>query len=202
MENAIAELEHEHREIRKVLTLMSNLARELERCNECEPALLYDSVQFIRIFSEQCHHVKEEKALFSLLETKGVPANGCPIAALVGEHRRGHALLDQLQAASARYKVGDGTVRPALINSLQSLVDLYTQHIWKEEYLLFPMAQKVLAAGDYETLSRQFAAVESQIGFDVHNAMEAMIDSIGQTETERPEEDDEVPSPECSVCGS
>jgi hemerythrin-like domain-containing protein len=202
MENAIAELEHEHREIQKVITLMSNITREMERGKDCEPALLDEVVQFLRIFGEQCHHVKEEKALFSLLETKGVPANGCPIAALVGEHRRGHVLLNQLQAASARYKVGDGNVRPALINSLQSLVELYTQHIWKEEYLLFPMAHKVLAAGDHETLSRQFAAVEAQIGFDVHNAMEAMIDSIGQTETERPEEDDQVPSPECSVCGS
>lgn len=202
MENAIAELEHEHREIEKVITLMSNITREMKRGKDCEPALLDEIVQFMRIFGEQCHHGKEEKALFSLLETKGVPSNGCPIAALVGEHRHGHALLNQLEAASARYKVGDGNVRPALINSLQSLVELYTQHIWKEEYLLFPMANKVLATGDFETLSKQFSAVESQIGFDVHNAMEAMIDSIGEMQTERPEESDPAPIPECSVCGS
>ncbi|HWR13888.1 MAG TPA: hemerythrin domain-containing protein [Terriglobales bacterium] len=199
MKNIIAVLEHEHREIQKVVTLMSNLAREMERGGTCEAALLDEIVQFMRIFGEQCHHGKEEKALFTLLESKGVPANGCPIAALVGEHRHGHELLNQLEAASVACKAGDVSVRPALINSLKSLVNLYQQHIWKEEYLLFPMANKVLSASDYDTLSQQFEAVESQIGTDVHHAMEAMIDSIREPQPLSKAEDNS-PVPQCSVC--
>lgn len=202
MSNVITVLEHEHREIQKVITLMSNLVGEMEQGNECEPSLLGEIVQFMRIFGEQCHHVKEEKALFSLLESKGVPATGCPIAVLVGEHRRGHELLNELAAASAKHKAGHRDARPAILDSLRALVDLYQQHIWKEEYLLFPMANKVLAAGDYDTLAKQFAAVESRIGFDVHNAMEAMVDSIGKTQSKPAEENDPMPVPECSVCGS
>jgi hemerythrin-like domain-containing protein len=200
MENAIAALEHEHREIQKAVTLMSNLARELELGHECDPAFLIEIVQFLRIFGEQCHHAKEEKALFTLLAAKGVPASGCPIAVLVGEHRRGHELLNQLEVVSAQYKAGDRSARPALLNSLNLLVDLYQQHIWKEEYLLFPMANKVLAAADYDILSKEFDAVEAKIGFDVHRAMEAMIDSVGKLQNAFAE-DDSMPAPNARCVG-
>jgi len=200
MKNIIDVLEHEHQQVERVVEVMSSLAREIEAGHEFEPALLGDIVQFMRIFGEQCHYVKEEKALFSLLEAKGIPANGCPIGVLTSEHRHSHALLDQLEKAFANYRAGDKSARLELPGLLSSLIDLYRQHIWKEEYLLFPMAKKVLETADYETLSAQFEAIESSIGVDVHHGMEALVAVMEQQEHES--EDDSLPVPECSVCGS
>ncbi len=200
MKNIIDVLEQEHQQIQKVVDVMTRLAREIEAGHEFEPALLGDIAQFMRIFGEQCHHVKEEKALFFLLEAKGVPANGCPIGVLISEHRHSHELLDQLQVASANYRSGDENARTALLSLLRSLVDLYRHHIWKEEYLLFPMAKKVLEATDYEVLSAQFGAIESSIGVDVHHGMEGLADIMGQKEHES--EDASFKPPEFSACGS
>jgi hemerythrin-like domain-containing protein len=200
MKNIIEVLGHEHQQVQRVVEVMSGLARNIEAGQEFEPALLGDIVQFMRIFGERCHHVKEEKALFSLLERKGVPANGCPIGVLITEHRRSHALLDLLEKAFAKYRAGDKSARLELPGLLSSLIDLYRQHIWKEEYLLFPMATKVLEATDYEVLSAQFEAIESSIGVDVHHGMETLVAVMEQQENES--EDDSLQVPECSVCGS
>jgi len=40
------------------------------------------------------------------------------------------------------------------------LVELYPGHIWKEDYLLFPLAGKVLSPADHVALSKQFEEVE------------------------------------------
>ncbi len=200
MKNIIEVLEQEHQQVRKVVEVMSALAADIEADHEFEPALLGDIVQFLRIFGEQCHHVKEEKALFLMLQSKGVPANGCPIGVLTSEHRHSHALLEQLEKAFSSYRQDDANARPLLLDLLRSLIELYRHHIWKEEYLLFPMAKKVLAATDYETLSAQFEAIESSVGVDVHHGMEALVAVMEQQEQKF--EDDSVEVPECSVCGS
>ena len=199
MKNIIEVLEQEHQQVHKVVEVMSCLAADIEAGRKVESALLGDIVQFMRIFGEQCHHVKEEKALFSLLQAKGIPTNGCPIGVLTSEHRHSHALLDQLQKACVTYRPDDVNARRLLLDLLRSLAELYRHHIWKEEYLLFPMARKVLDATDYETLSAQFEAIESSIGIDVHHGMEALVGVMEQKEQES--EDDSF-LPECSVCGS
>jgi hypothetical protein len=47
--------------------------------------------------------------------------------------------------------------RPGLIQALRSLGTLYPAHIWKEDYLLFPMATKVLSGEDDKVLLQQYA---------------------------------------------
>lgn len=200
MKNIIEVLEQEHQQVLKVVEVMSSLARDIEAGHEVDPALLGDIVQFLRIFGEQCHHVKEEKALFSMLEAKGVPANGCPIGVLISEHRRSHVLLDRFEVAFGGYRNKDVNARPVVLDLLRSLSELYRHHIWKEEYLLFPMAKKVLEATDYEVLTTHFEAIESSIGVDVHHGMEALVGVMEQQEHES--EKDSLPVPECSVCGS
>jgi hemerythrin-like domain-containing protein len=51
----------------------------------------------------------------------------------------------QLAEAVQLYKAQDSDAGPRLIRTLRDLVELYPGHIWKEDYLLFPMANKVLS---------------------------------------------------------
>ena len=50
--------------------------------------------------------------------------------------------------------------------------------IWKEDYLLFPMTEKLLSAGEQEELSAQFERHESEIGIDVHQDFEQLAGRI------------------------
>ncbi len=167
-------LEHEHLVIHRVVAAMARLADELEQGSDPTPQTLDDLISFLRVFVDQCHHAKEDRWLFPMLEAKGIPSGGCPMGALEHEHERGRALVAQLSEATQSYKAqGPAAAKPQLIRTLRELVDLYPGHIWKEDYMLLPMANKVLSEEDHGRLAEQFGEVEAQIGPGVHERMEA-----------------------------
>ena len=174
MESSTVALEHEHRIVQKVVAGMAILADELTEGKPVRPQLLKEIIEFLRGFVDQCHHAKEDKYLFPLLEQRGVPAGGCPLGALKSEHEKGRLLVKQLTEAVARYPDNGGAVEDSLIQSLRGLVELYPGHIWKEDYLLFPLAGKVLSPADHETLSKQFEEVELELGPDAHSRFERL----------------------------
>ena len=65
-----------------------------------------------------------------------------------------------------------------LLETLRGLVDLYQNHIWKEDYLLFPLTNKVLSAEEQLSLCRQFEQVEARVGRDEHRRLEGLPATI------------------------
>ena len=168
------ELEHEHRIIQQVVGGMAVLIEKLESGKGIDAAVLTDLFEFMQTFGDRCHHGKEEIYLFKLLEKKGVPVSGCPLAVLLHEHEKGRNLLADLKLTSETYIRTPGAGREALIGTLRRLIELYPSHIWKEDYLLFPMADKLLSDTEQEELSARFEQHESEIGIDVHHGFEQL----------------------------
>jgi hemerythrin-like domain-containing protein len=171
-------LEEEHRSILKVIGAMPILIEALETGRIVEAATLRDVVQFMRTFADQCHHGKEEAHLFPALEKKGVPMRGCPVGALAHEHQQGRALVTGLAEAVEGYVRGDAAAKDLLIANLRGIMALYPNHIWKEEYLLFPMTNKVLSSDDQKELREKFEVVEDEIGRDVHDRFKVMAEEL------------------------
>ena len=171
-------LEQEHRFIEKVVGAMPALIKVLEAGQGIEAGLLQDTVEFMRTFADRCHHGKEETHLFPVLVGKGVPDTGCPIGGLTAEHQQGRALVKELAAAVEAYGAGDASAKESLVKSLRGVVGLYPNHIWKEDYLLFPMTNKVLGPGDQQDLLEKFEAVEEAIGRDVHQRLEQLAEML------------------------
>jgi hypothetical protein len=71
-----------------------------------------------------------------------------------GDHRRTPAGGDD--ASGGNYG-GCNAVR---------LSQLYKNHIWKEDNLLFPLAEKLLPTAEAESLLRAFRRVEQEIGVE------------------------------------
>jgi hemerythrin-like domain-containing protein len=95
--------------------------------------------------------------------------------------------MDDLASAAAAYIADEESGRLGLIQVLQSLITLYPAHIWKEDYLLFPMATKVLSAEDDELLLQQFAVAESGLGSHAHSSYEALVEYLTQRVGECPQ---------------
>ena len=55
-----------------------------------------------------------------------------------------------LAASLASHDQGKPEATEALIQNLRSIVDLYHNHIWKEDAMVFPMAERVLSDADKE----------------------------------------------------
>ncbi len=173
-------LEAEHHVIQTMAGAMAVLAEGLGAGHEPPVETLRTIVEFMRTFADKCHHGKEEAPFFPCLEQRGIPARGCPIGVLLHEHEQGRTLVAQLAQATEAYVSGNAAARDAVTEPLRGLVGLYPSHIWKEEYLLFPMSAKVLSAADQRQLVERFAAVEAAIGWEVHQRVERLAEEIVQ----------------------
>ena len=173
-------LEEEHHFIQKVVGAMAVLAERLEQAETVDAEKLQRVVDFMRTFADKCHHAKEETHLFTLLEKRGAPVRGCPIAILTAEHQRGRALVSTLASATETYAKDMTSAKKNLVETLKALTELYPGHIWKEDYLLFPMTNKVLSAEDQKDLGEKFEMVEKTIGADVHERFERFAEMLEQ----------------------
>jgi hemerythrin-like domain-containing protein len=178
MQRATDGLEQEHRTIEKILRVIGVLADELAENRTIDSDTLGDICQFLRIYGNECHHGKEESYLFSMLESHGVPEEGCPLGALRHEHERSRDLTRELEQASGNYAANPNAGRSALSEVFRNLVQFYPAYIWKEEYLLFPLARKVLSVQDDERLLKEFTSVESDIFSYAHESYEQLATEL------------------------
>jgi hemerythrin-like domain-containing protein len=171
-------LEDEHGVILKVVGTMPVLAESLEIGASVAPDVLRDIAEFMGVFADKCHHGKEEAHLFPALERKGVPLRGCPVGALTAEHQAGRVLVRAFTEAAEAYISQGASAKGPLIESLKKLTGLYPGHIWKEDYLLFPMTNKVLGPTEQQELAAKFEAVEEEMGKDVHHRLEQVAATL------------------------
>ena len=169
---AVEMLEAEHRVIQKMVAGMSVLAEQIEGGEPVDVSLLESIVVFLRTFADRLHHGKEESFLFPALIRRGVPSQGCPIGGLTMEHQKGRVMVGELADAIRGYDAGEPPARGNLVKSLRALVAFYPNHIWKEDYLLFPLAGKVLTPEDQQELMDKFETVERELGLDVHEGFD------------------------------
>ena len=178
MQRATDSLEHEHRTIEKIVRVTGVLVDELAENRDIDDDILRDLCQFLRVYGHQCHHGKEESYLFPMLERHGVPEEGCPLGALRHEHERSRVLTQELVQASAEYAANRHDGSSALSEVLRNIAQFYPAHIWKEEYLLFPMARKVLSEEDDQRLLKEFKSVESDIYSYAHESYEQLATEL------------------------
>jgi hemerythrin-like domain-containing protein len=173
-------LEEEHVLIQKVVGAMAALADRMDEGQPAQREILENFVAFIQVFVEKCHHEKEEKYLFPLLVKKEVPVAGCPLGALTHEHQVAGKLTAELGTRVAAYLKAPAETGPFLVTTLRGIVALYPGHIWKENYLLFPMTDKILDDKEQKELAENFERVDRGIGADVHHRFEGLAATLAK----------------------
>lgn len=183
-DNPIHQLTHEHQYILKVVHGLSAIDDALARGQQPDLARVRAVVAFMREFADQCHHAKEEAILFPAMEDKGVPHGGCPLEALLREHARGRALVGALAAATDALEGGDDAAPAALRAAIAGIQQLYPNHIWKEDQMVFPMAERLFTQAELDALGARFEQAEVELGQD-HDRYVAFADEmaalLGQT---------------------
>ena len=146
----------EHNEGLKRLAELSNAAEYIDRHGFAFEAYtqIAGAIRFIN--SEiRNHNEKEEKYLFPLIERH---VHG-PAHAMHNEHRELWRLFSRLLESVEDVEEGRiyATTIKELVLSSRLIVDLLTEHIRKENNVLFPMAKQVLTNDEYEQLSQNIA---------------------------------------------
>jgi hemerythrin-like domain-containing protein len=177
-DHPIESLEREHRFIEKIVKACFVTVEEISAGAPVDPDLLRRIVDFMRVYADKCHHGKEEELLFPALYDRGVPITGCPVGALAGEHIQGRRLVTGLADSLDLLARGDPQARAAILANLKGVTSLYPNHIWKEDYLLFPMTLKVMNTTDLIELGKEFEKVDESIGAEVLRGYEKFADGL------------------------
>jgi hemerythrin-like domain-containing protein len=177
MGNPFEDLKHEHEAILfslKMLSTMANLAKEGRSLNVDDALTIVD---FLKEFADRCHHGKEEGILFPALERAGIPREGGPIGVMLHEHelRRGH--IREMERSLRKEPIELG----AFTRSVGAYRGLLTQHIEKENTVLFPMGERALDSRSQNAIFELFEEHEEKvIGAGRHEALHAMLDEFGE----------------------
>ena len=175
----IQTMDSEHRLIESVVRWLGNMATAIEHGQRVEAGWLERAVEFFRVYADQLHHGKEEALFFPMLVKRGVPPGGCPIGGLNHEHEKGRALVQTLAEQARAYGQDPSGTQETLLGAIHGIVELYRHHIWKEDAMVFPMADRILTPSDQSELREKFAEVDSAMGLGVVEELEQFAGSLG-----------------------
>jgi hemerythrin-like domain-containing protein len=174
-------LSAEHRVIERVITSLEKGAARLEQGQSVRPEFFIQASDFIKGFADGCHHHKEEGVLFVALTEHGMPAQGGPVAVMLGEHEEGRRLTRGLRAAAQALQDGDDHAKAGVIANARGYAALLRQHIFKEDTILFPMADRLIPAAEHDQVLEGFEHVEhEETGEGVHQKYLALADALEQ----------------------
>lgn len=162
-------LKHEHQIVLAVLDGAECEARNIQATGAVDAAKAAQTVDFLRIFVDKCHHSKEERQLFPKLQERGMPGDTGPIAVMLHEHTLGRKEVSAIAVALGKFNNGDSSAAKLIAEHLLAYADLLRSHIDKENNVLFMMADQILTPVDQEELYAAFEAIEvEEIGEGVH----------------------------------
>lgn len=172
-------LSSEHRVIERVITTLQTAADRLEAGEAVRPGFFIDAASFIKGFADGCHHQKEEGVLFQMMADHGLPVNGGPIGVMLYEHDQGRTFTKGLREAAEKWQAGDASAIPEVIANTRAYASLLTQHIQKEDNILFPMANRVIPLNLHDTVLERFEHVEhEETGVGIHEKYLALAESL------------------------
>ncbi len=149
-------LKAEHRVIERVLDALERFAAQ----EQIDAGAFRSAIDFLRNFADGCHHAKEENELFPRLEAAGFPRDHGPVGCMLDEHDQGRSLVQCMAQHLDATAAGDDGAREVLRAAADSYIDLLRKHIWKEDNVLFHLADRTLSETDQQALSAGFERTE------------------------------------------
>ncbi len=163
--SATASLRRDHDIIEKVLKALEATIALFREGHEIPMDVLNDTLDFVVNFIDRCHHGKEEEGLFPSLNERGLPRDQGPIAVMLREHEEGRRLTNMLKDAIDRY-ANDKSAKDLIVRIAEQYIALLTQHIWKENNILFNLADSILYEDADKIATKLDGIEEEKIGKD------------------------------------
>ena len=171
------QLMKEHRLIEKILGVLGSLAADAAKGIGPDPDRARDTLTFFREFADHCHHGKEEKHLFPKLGERGYGPETGPVAVMLAEHEQGRAYLRAV--GEALNDLGADGARTRFASAARGYVELLTAHIFKEDNILFQLADNVFTEDDQRIVAAGFEEVERvEMGEGAHERFHALADQL------------------------
>lgn len=131
-------LKSEHDTIKRMLAVLDSVCNHIEHKETVAATDLVRIVEFIRAFTDNCHHGKEEELFFETVEKLG-PKEAEPLMGeLMTEHTLGRAFVDSMSDEVSEIVDGIAPHASGFVEFARSYVFMMAHHICKEEHILYP----------------------------------------------------------------
>ncbi len=174
-------LSSEHKVIKKMLKITSEVCERISSNEKVDPEHLKDIVVFFKGFADACHHGKEEEILFKELTDSGFPKEGGPVGAMLAEHIMGRKLIAEMASAAEDYGSGTESAGVRFLQNAEQYVGLLSDHIYKEDNILFAMADQRLTSEQQDKILQRFKSFEhDDMGVGTHEEFLKLVARLEQ----------------------
>jgi hemerythrin-like domain-containing protein len=178
----IEQLKEEHDAIKLMLRILERVCEKLESGQQVDQAHLKQMVEFISVFADRCHHGKEEDLLFPEMEKAGIPKEAGPVAVMLKEHAMGREYVSAMSNAIAQYEPGNQQASSKFAQNARRYISLLTQHIEKEDNILYPIADTRIPKVKQDELLKEFEKIEQEkIGVGKHEELHNLLKRLEET---------------------
>ncbi|MFW5688177.1 MAG: hemerythrin domain-containing protein [Spirochaetota bacterium] len=166
----------EHRMIERVIGAIRSEKKRLEDGGEFHPAAIDQLVDFMRTYADNCHHGKEEDILFEDMGEKKLSEEDDELLNdLIEEHKVARATTNELVEARNALAEGDRDKLPVVLEKFQILLDLYPQHIEKEDKRFFPNSEEYFSDDELDEMLERFYDFDMEM---IHNKYKDVADEL------------------------
>jgi hemerythrin-like domain-containing protein len=157
----------EHKLIKRFIAMVPAIAGRLDVESEAGRKLILDGVDFIQSYADRIHHAKEEDLLFAYFDP-GLDI----LKAMLEDHRRGRAHVKGILDALERRD------REGIFENLYGYAGVLTEHIKKEDEILYPWMDRNLTTRQVGEMFARFREVDDRF----HEAQEKYESFVGTLE--------------------
>lgn len=152
----IKKLVDEHALIKRWIALIPRILENLNVNSSEDRQLLSDGIDYIRSYADRFHHAKEEDILFKYSDE-----NLDIIKAMLKDHASAREHVSALAEAVTKRD------KQAIIEHLRVYGELLTEHIKKEDEILYPWIDRNLSTSQVGELFSKFDQVDELSGNEV-----------------------------------
>lgn len=156
----------EHVLIKRLVAMIPGIIDNLDVESEAGRGVISDSVDFIRTYADKYHHAKEEDILL-----KYADENLDIIKTIYEDHENGRAHVRAILKGLA------GRDEAAVREHLKAYQELLTEHIKKEDEILYPWMDRQLSITQIGELFSKFNRKDEEFG-DTPEKYEALINRL------------------------
>jgi hemerythrin-like domain-containing protein len=177
----IEDLKAEHKGIVLILSVLEKISERIAAGESVPIDHLKQVLSFLQIFTNKCHHGKEEGLLFAAMEEAGVPKDGGPLGGMLSDHVKCRQSIGEMKELLNSCEKGGPDSQAALATAALQFVHMGKNHIWKENIVLFPMAEKSVPADKLKSLGEQFERFKKEeTDQGTYEAFHAMIEELAR----------------------
>lgn len=163
----IQRLVDEHKLIKEFLALVPSLCDKINADLEGSRELIIQGVNFIRQFADKFHHAKEEDILFAYAKGSSDIIN-----VMLEDHKKGRYYVKSILLG---LEMGDASY---ITYSFKHYRELLSEHIKKEDEILYPWIQKGMSKEQIDELQARFVESDSKFDNDFYDRWKGFVGSI------------------------